>query len=79
MPNNRGIWLSIMTLAATMVGTATGILSWIGGASPALALVAGSGAFATTILLMITMKDFLDHDPEPPGGLPDRRHAGRES
>lgn len=51
MPNNRSIWLSIMTLAATMVGTATGILSWIGGMGPALALVAGCGSFATTILL----------------------------
>ena len=79
MPNNRSIWLSIMTLAATMVGTATCILSWVGGMGPALALVAGCGSFATTILLMITMKDFLDRDPAPPGGLPDRRHAGRES
>lgn len=78
MPNTRSIWLSIMTLAATMLGTATGIVSWIGGMNTALALVMGCGSFAATNLLMITMKDFLDRDPSPPGGVPDRlRAAGR--
>jgi hypothetical protein len=49
----RGIWLALAVLAAALVGSVGGLLSWIGGMNPAQAILAGAASFgATTILLL---------------------------
>jgi hypothetical protein len=57
--NIRTIWLALALLTATLVGAATGLLSWAGGMNPPMATVAGAGAFCTTTLLILTAIGFV--------------------
>jgi hypothetical protein len=54
----RGLWLAITVLAAVIVGTAAGLLAWLGGMNPATAILTGGGAFAGTVVLVLTMVRF---------------------
>jgi hypothetical protein len=66
MYNDRAIWLSIMVLAAVFLGAGGGLLSWAGGMNLANAILAGSGAFGGSLLLMITVKHYLDKPDTTP-------------
>ncbi|WP_112604654.1 hypothetical protein [Micromonospora noduli] len=57
-PAIRGIWLAITALAGVIVGTAAGILGWAGGLNAPTAVLTGGGAFAGTILLVLTALRF---------------------
>jgi hypothetical protein len=54
----RRLWLAITVLAAVLVGTAGGLLAWLGGTNPPTAILTGGGAFAGTVLLVIAMLRF---------------------
>ncbi|MEU8195225.1 hypothetical protein AB0C10_15740 [Microbispora amethystogenes] len=57
--NTRGLWLAIIVTAGFVVGIAGGILAWLGGAHPALAVLAGAGGFVTFVTLSLTVANFL--------------------
>ncbi|MEU4383567.1 hypothetical protein [Micromonospora echinofusca] len=56
---SRAIWTAIILLAATPVGSATGLLSAAGGMSVPLAIIAGGGAFGGTVALLLALAQFL--------------------
>ncbi len=56
--NARGLWLAITVLSAVLIGTAGGLLAWIGGLNPPTAILTGGGTFAGTVLLVLTMLRF---------------------
>lgn len=55
----RGVWLAIIVLAAALVGLVAGLLSWAGGMNPANAVLAGGGAFAGGVLLLLSAVQFV--------------------
>lgn len=57
----RALWLAITVLAASMVGTSAGVLSWLGGMNSPNAILAGGGAFAGTVILGLTVIHFLTY------------------
>ncbi len=57
--DTRAIWLAISVLAALYVGTAAGVIKWIGSHDLGQALIFGAGAFAGTIVLILTLIRFL--------------------
>lgn len=57
-PTVRGLWLAITVLAATLTGTAGGLLAWAGGMNPPAAILTGGATFSGTVLLVITMLRF---------------------
>lgn len=57
-PAIRGLWLAVTVLAGTLVGAAGGLLAWKGGEGLTMAIFAGAGAFAATIMLLLTMVRF---------------------
>jgi hypothetical protein len=59
MYNTRALWLAIMLLAASILGTSGGLLSWLGGMNTPNAILAGAGAFAGTLLLGIAVAHFM--------------------
>lgn len=62
-PTVRGLWLAIATLTAVIVGTAAGLLAWAGGLNPPTAILTGGGAFAGTVLLILTAMRFTVGEP----------------
>ncbi|MEU8024636.1 hypothetical protein AB0B88_20745 [Micromonospora haikouensis] len=63
-PTLRGLWLAIATLAACIVAATTGLLAWAGGMNPPTAILTAGGAFAGTILLILTAVRFTTGQPE---------------
>jgi hypothetical protein len=59
MQNLRALWLAVSVLSAGLVGASGGILSWLGGANPANAILTGAGAFVATVLLFLAIVRFL--------------------
>jgi hypothetical protein len=59
MNNVRAIWLGMILLAAAMLGSVGGLLSWLGGMNVANAILAGAGTFSGAILLMLALFRFL--------------------
>ncbi|MEU8048095.1 hypothetical protein AB0B71_28610 [Micromonospora echinofusca] len=57
-PAVRGLWLAIATLTAALVGATAGLLAWAGGLNPPTAVLTGGGAFAGTVLLVLTVIRF---------------------
>jgi hypothetical protein len=51
----RAVWIALALLAALIVGAAAGLLSFIGGVAPPLAVLAGGGAFGATVILILTV------------------------
>ena len=60
----RGIWATIIMLAALIVSCATGILLWRGGANGSYAVIAAGSAFSGTAMFGFSVFEFLteDHD-----------------
>jgi hypothetical protein len=53
------LWLAVSLLLSTIVGTAAGVLAWLGGAHPPTALIQGGAAFAATTILALLTISFL--------------------
>jgi hypothetical protein len=58
-PATRALWLAITIIAATLVGALAALLSWASGGSVPGALLVGGGAFAGTVLLVLTAIKFV--------------------
>lgn len=54
----RTLWLAVILLTATMIGVVGGILAWLGGMNPPMAVIAGAGAFVTGVMLALRIWDF---------------------
>jgi hypothetical protein len=54
----RAIWLAVTLLAGAIIGTAAGLLSWAGGTNPFNAVLTGAGAFAGTVIFIVTLIKF---------------------
>lgn len=63
-PTVRGLWLAIATLTAVIVGATAGLLAWAGGLNPPTAILTGGGAFAGTVLLILTAMRFTAGEPQ---------------
>lgn len=57
--DSRALWFAFSTLAACLVGAGSGVLSWLGGATPPDAILAGGGALAATLLMFMAVIRFL--------------------
>src|SRR4051812_10615503 len=57
-PNMRGLWLAVATLAAALVAVSAALLSWVNGGTTPEAALAGGGAFAASLMLLVTMLRF---------------------
>ena len=55
----RALWSAIILLAAVIVGSAGGLLSFAGGLPVPLAIITGGGAFGGTAALLLTLASFL--------------------
>ena len=62
-PAVRALWLAVMTLAALIVASASGILTWLAGAKVPAAVIAGAGAFGGTLALCLLIAGFLAGRP----------------
>jgi hypothetical protein len=58
--NFRALWVAITLLTASILGVSSGLLSWIGGANPANSILAGGGAFAGVVILILAIIHFLN-------------------
>jgi hypothetical protein len=56
---HRALWMAIFMVAATVVGTAGGVLFWLAGAHPANAIIAGASGFAGMIVMCLAIAHFL--------------------
>ncbi|MBY8870722.1 hypothetical protein K7640_02555 [Micromonospora sp. PLK6-60] len=52
-------WLAIAILVAAFIGTAAGVIRWLGDHDLGGALLFGAGAFAGALLLILTVIRFL--------------------
>lgn len=59
-PTARAVWAAIFVLTAALVATVAGFLAWAGGAEPPHALLTAGGAFGATILLLVSLAQYLD-------------------
>lgn len=55
----RFMWMAIIMIAAVIIGTAGGMLSWLGGASVPHAVLAGAGGVGATVALLLAIGHFL--------------------
>ncbi|MET7864895.1 hypothetical protein [Micromonospora taraxaci] len=60
----RLVWLAIAILAAFFVSTAAGVISWLGNHDLGDSLLLGGASFAGTLLLILTVIQFLDRKDE---------------
>jgi hypothetical protein len=64
MGHTRVLWLALSVLFALFLGASGGVLSWLGGMNPPNAVLAGAGAFAGTLALVLAVIHYLAA-PEP--------------
>ncbi|MEU8262020.1 hypothetical protein AB0C02_15520 [Micromonospora sp. NPDC048999] len=57
--NTRALWLAISILAALHLGTAAGVIKWVGSHDPGDAVLFGAASFAGTLALSITAINFV--------------------
>ncbi|MEV7230928.1 hypothetical protein AB0M79_28505 [Polymorphospora sp. NPDC051019] len=62
-PHIRALWLALAALTATLLGTAAGIISWIGSRDVGSGLLVGGAAFSGGLLLIITSINFVVDRP----------------
>lgn len=62
----RALWLAFALLLSSLVGYASGTLTWIGGKGPANAVIAGASGFATAITLTLLILAFVSTTPASP-------------
>lgn len=58
----RALWAAFTLLTSAVIGMSGGVLSWLGGVSAPNAILAGAGAFAGSVILILTIMHFLWHD-----------------
>jgi hypothetical protein len=56
---DRGVWLAIFVIVGVLAGTAGGVLTWLAGARPSAAIVAGGGCFVTVVTFLVMLAGFL--------------------
>jgi hypothetical protein len=56
----RALWTALMLLTAAAAGTAAGLLASEGGAEAPNAVLTGAGAFASALLLLLTVAHYLE-------------------
>jgi hypothetical protein len=54
----RSIWIALILITAVIVGAAGGFLASASGANVATAVLAGAGAFAGTVALLLALLNF---------------------
>jgi hypothetical protein len=58
------LWVTVGFVLAVVVGGASGVLGWLGGQRPAIAVLTGGGAFGGTIALyLLLLKLFIRPAP----------------
>ncbi|TKK90438.1 hypothetical protein FDA94_05415 [Herbidospora galbida] len=57
--HTRLLWLAIILLTAVILGTAAGILAWMGGLPIALAILTGGSTFAGVIVVCLAVAAYL--------------------
>ncbi|GIF41342.1 hypothetical protein [Actinoplanes xinjiangensis] len=57
--STRPLWLAVFVLAATVTGTAAGILAFAGGTNIPLSVVAGGTAFGGSLALLLALAHFM--------------------
>jgi hypothetical protein len=72
--STRGLWLACALLLSIIVGAASGVLTLMAGAHPAVAVVAAGAGFAATTQLLIKIMTFVNAqsgaNPDPPSSGP---------
>jgi hypothetical protein len=58
-PAQRAVWTAVIMLAAVIVGVGAGVLSWVGGANPPNAVIAGFAAIAFTTMFGFAVFNFV--------------------
>jgi hypothetical protein len=53
------VWLGIGMVFAVFIGTAAGVLAWLGGLTVAGAVLSGGGCFIAVLTLMISVLNLL--------------------
>lgn len=67
--STRALWLACAVLLSIMAGAGGGVLTFVAGAHPAIAVVAAGAGFAATTQLLIKIMSFVGIDPgSPPKG-----------
>jgi hypothetical protein len=61
---HRGIWLAHFALTAVVVAVLAGLLAFAGGLSLANAVLTGGAAFAGSMLLLLSIAQFLGGAPK---------------
>lgn len=59
-PSYRGPWMAIIALTATLVGAASGLLAWAGGANPPNAILVAGATLGGTAALIFAAFNFHD-------------------
>ncbi|WFF08037.1 hypothetical protein O7622_05540 [Micromonospora sp. WMMD1076] len=54
------MWILVILLAAALVSNVAGLLVHASGANVPFAVLAGGGAFGTTVLLLLAIGNFLE-------------------
>ncbi|SDQ03151.1 hypothetical protein [Thermostaphylospora chromogena] len=55
----RALWLAVILIGSIIAAIVCGVLTWLGGVHPALAVVNGAGGFATTVGVFLAIAHFL--------------------
>jgi hypothetical protein len=58
----KTLWVALCILLALLVGVAAGILAWLGGQHPPVAILVGGGAFGGTVAVALTIMNALNLD-----------------
>ncbi|OJF10714.1 hypothetical protein [Couchioplanes caeruleus] len=56
---DRALWFALMILASIMIGSATGLLAWVGGDTVAAAILEDGGTTGGSLALMLALFHFL--------------------
>jgi len=54
------MWALVIVLASALVAVGAGLLARAGGAAVPIAILAGGGAFVTTVGLLMSVGDFVE-------------------
>lgn len=59
MNTSRGLWVAVITTAASVIAIVGGWLAWMGGTPVALAILVGAAGFAGFMGLALAIASFL--------------------
>jgi hypothetical protein len=60
--SHRPLWAALLVLTAAAVGGVAGMLAAAGGTAAPNAVLTGSGAFASAMILLLAIAHFLERD-----------------